>query len=355
MKTLKRIEQTRFADFFLYKWYDAWRDFLYRLPPEVAHRFALNGLFWMHRLHLLRRAVPQAPVRVMGLHFENPIGLAAGLDKDGRYVDALACLGFGFIEVGTITPRPQLGNPKPRLFRLQAEQALINCMGFNSRGLKAFVAHCQRTRASRPVGLVLGINLGKQATTPMARAIDDYSEGLSQVYAYADYITINISSPNTVNLRTLQYGKQLDHLLETLKRKQQELATKEGRHVPLVLKISPDLDRTHLTLIAQAVLAHGWEGMIATNTTTDRSMLDVAYRDRRGGLSGKPLFPLSYRVVKALAPLLKGRVALIAVGGIMAAEQADAYFREGVDLVQLYTGFIYHGPPLIKKISELSH
>lgn len=339
--------------------YKLLRHLLFRLPPEQAHKLALEGLSLAYKLGLsalFNANPPSCPRKVMGLHFPNPVGLAAGLDKDGEYVAALASLGFGFIEVGTVTPKPQLGNPKPRLFRLPQQQALINRMGFNSKGLDYFLRNIRRYKGSA----ILGINLGKNVTTAIADAATDYLIGLDAVYPYADYVTINISSPNTRSLRALQQEKYLDQFLGRLKHRQQQLADLHQRYVPLVIKISPDLVDQEITFIASQLLKHRIDGVIATNTTIRREgIADNAMARQQGGLSGQPLSQVATLVVSKLRQQLQGDIPIIASGGVMSAHDAQQKFDAGAELVQLYTGLIYRGSKLIKEIvrttAESSH
>ena len=330
------------------------RTALFALDPEVAHHIALHSLKKLHRLNLsgfIGRRL-SAPREVMGLHFDNPVGLAAGLDKNGEYIDALAAMGFGFIEVGTVTPRPQPGNPKPRMFRLPENEALINRLGFNNQGLDAFVANVQRARFKG----VLGLNIGKNFDTPIDNAVDDYVTCLRGVYPFASYVTVNISSPNTKGLRDLQAAEQLQKLLSTLKAEQAKLAKKHKKYVPLVLKIAPDLDLKAIREIAALTLENSFEGIIATNTTISRDAVrDHPLAKETGGLSGKPLFSPSTEVLRELAKALKGNIPLIGVGGILSGADAKAKMNAGASLVQIYTGFIYRGPNLIRDaVHELS-
>ena len=323
------------------------RTALFALDPELAHHVALHALKKLHRLNLSRliSAKLSAPRNVMGLNFDNPVGLAAGLDKNGEYIDALAALGFGFIEVGTVTPRPQPGNPKPRMFRLTEDEALINRLGFNNQGLDAFVANVQRANFKG----VLGLNIGKNFDTPIENAVDDYVTCLKGVYRFASYVTVNISSPNTKGLRDLQAAEQLQKLLSTLKDEQARLAKKHRKHVPLVLKIAPDLDLKAIREIAALTLANNFEGIIATNTTISRDAVrDHPLAKEMGGLSGKPLFSPSTEVLRELVKALKGNIPVIGVGGIMTGADAKTKMNAGAALVQIYTGFIYHGPNLIR-------
>ncbi len=288
----------------------------------------------------------------MGLRFPNPVGLAAGLDKNAAHVDALGDLGFGFIEVGTVTPLPQPGNPKPRLFRLPQAAALINRMGFNNEGLERFVANVAASSEFSASGGVLGLNLGKNATTPIEHALDDYVLGLRAVYpllvARPGYVAINISSPNTKDLRSLQGGSELDALLRGLANERARLADRHGKRVPVALKIAPDLDDADLPRVADALVAHGLDAVIATNTTIARDRVaGLKYADETGGLSGAPLFERSTAVVRILAAHLRGALPIIAVGGILSGADAVAKIEAGATLVQIYTGLIYRGPALV--------
>ncbi len=327
--------------------YPPLRAVLFRLDPEAAHDWTLQVLRSAPVLPLkalFAAQVPAAPCRVMGLDFPHPVGLAAGLDKNGECINAWAALGFGFVEIGTVTPRPQPGNPKPRMFRLPSAEALINRMGFNNKGVDYLV---EQVRQSGFKG-VLGINIGKNATTPADRAIEDYLTGLRAVYPWASYVTVNISSPNTPGLRDWQYGAALDHLLAVLKAEQQRLADSYGRYVPLVLKIAPDIADADLPTIAQALRQHGMDAVIATNTTVARSGVEgLPDANEAGGLSGAPLRERATAVVEQLAKLLAGELPIIASGGIMSGAAAAARIKAGASLVQLYTGFIYRGPELI--------
>ena len=326
------------------------RGALFALDAETAHHVTLDSLARLRALglgSLVASPVPDATRQAMGLRFANPVGLAAGLDKNGAYIDALAMLGFGFIEVGTVTPRAQPGNPRPRMFRIPPAHALINRMGFNNAGLDAFVRNVTRS-TYRQRGGILGLNIGKNADTPIERATDDYLAGLAGVYPHADYVTINISSPNTKQLRELQGGDQLDALLAALKRRQAELADRHQRYVPLAVKIAPDLDAAQIDAVADALVAHRIDGVIATNTTLSRDGVVGAPRaDEAGGLSGAPLTTRSTAVVAALARRLAGRVPIIGVGGIVTAADAVAKRDAGATLVQLYSGLVYRGPRLV--------
>lgn len=330
--------------------YSLIRPLLFRLDAETAHHLTLDAIAFLHRLALdgvYAKRCADAPRDVMGLRFPNPVGLAAGLDKDGRYIDALAALGFGFLEIGTVTPKPQPGNPRPRLFRLPDARALINRMGFNNLGVDAFVANVQHSRF-RARGGILGLNIGKNASTPIERAADDYLFCLDRVYPHASYVTINISSPNTKNLRQLQAADELDVLLTALRRRRDELADHHGRSVPLALKIAPDVDADQIRSIADAVLRHGFDAVVATNTTIARDAVrGLKHADEAGGLSGAPVFEPSNRVLATLVNDLAGKLPVIGVGGIMIGADARVKLDAGAALVQVYTGLIYRGPTLV--------
>ena len=321
------------------------KPFVLALDPETAHELSIAGLRALGAIAPPGRPLPDTPVTVMGLSFPNRIGLAAGLDKNGEAIDALAGWGFGHLEIGTVTPRPQPGNPKPRMFRLPQVEGIINRMGFNNRGIDALVAN---VRAAKYRG-ILGINIGKNADTPIERAADDYLIGLEKAYPHASYITVNISSPNTKNLRALQGESELDALLGALKAKQAALAQQHGRYVPLALKIAPDLDDAQLANIADALKRHRIDAVIATNTTLDRSKVaGQPNAEEAGGLSGAPLFEASTRVVKKLAAALAGEVPIIAVGGVTDGAKARAKLDAGAQLVQVYSGLVYRGPELVR-------
>ncbi len=326
--------------------YSIARSALFKLDPELAHHVALRSLKKLESVHLAGVFGQKVlkPRTLLGLSFDNAVGLAAGLDKNGAYIDALAALGFGFIEVGTVTPRAQPGNPKPRLFRLTAREALINRLGFNNDGLDAFL----RNVAAAKYRGVLGLNIGKNADTPTERAVDDYVTCLRGVYSHASYVTVNISSPNTQGLRDLQTAAQLEKLLSTLKDEQRRLAKQHKRSVPLLLKIAPDLDLGAIRDIAALLLQYGFEGAIATNTTVSRdAVMGQKHAHEVGGLSGRPLFSPSTEVLRQLVKHLKGNIPVIGVGGIMSADDAQQKINAGAALVQIYTGFIYKGPQLI--------
>lgn len=332
--------------------YDLLRPLLFRLDPETAHvvgLLALRNLARLGPLNPLRQTLPDSPRTVMGLQFPNPVGLAAGLDKNGDCIDGMAALGFGFIEIGTVTPRPQPGNPKPRLFRLPGQRALINRMGFNNRGVDYLIGQVQRARFQG----VLGINIGKNLTTPVEGALDDYRIGLRKVYPYADYVAINISSPNTPGLRNLQLGENLDQLLEGLAAERDGLAQRHGKRVPLAVKIAPDLDSQRLGALTEMLVKHRIDAVIATNTTLSRRGVEGSpHGAEAGGLSGRPLFERSTAIVAELAGILQGAMPIIACGGIFGAADARAKFEAGASLVQIYTGFIYRGPALLREIAE---
>ncbi len=346
----KPAADLRFTSLTFERLYPLARDALFALDAESAHHLVLRNLRRMEGLGFgpwLAPRVPDNPSTVMGLRFRNPVGLAAGLDKDGAFIDALANCGFGFIEVGTVTPRPQPGNAKPRMFRIPGAQALINRMGFNNAGLAAFIENVKGSRFRREGG-ILGLNIGKNADTPIERATDDYLLCLDGVYPHADYVTINISSPNTKQLRDLQGGEALGRLLAAVKRRQAELADRHDRYVPLAVKIAPDLDLAQIDVVADVLIAHRIDGVIATNTTLSREgVAGMADADEAGGLSGAPLTAPSTRVVEALHRRLAGRMPIIGVGGIMRGEDARAKRAAGAQLVQLYSGLIYRGPMLV--------
>ncbi|MBB1161137.1 quinone-dependent dihydroorotate dehydrogenase [Aquariibacter albus] len=332
------------------------RPFLFGLDPEHAHELTLGSLARLQDTParcLWTQARVQDPVTVAGLRFPNRIGLAAGLDKNGRCIDGLGDMGFGFIEVGTVTPLGQPGNPKPRMFRLPERQALINRLGFNNEGLDAFLANVQRARRFRAAGGLLGLNIGKNAATPIERAVDDYLIGLAGVYPHADYVTVNISSPNTQNLRSLQSDEALDGLLGALQARRAELAAQHGRQVPMFLKIAPDLDETQVGVIAATLKKHGLDGVIATNTTLAReAVAGLPHAQEAGGLSGRPVFEASNRVIRQLRAALGPGFPIVGVGGVLSGEDARAKIAAGADLVQLYTGLIYRGPELVAEAAR---
>jgi dihydroorotate dehydrogenase len=324
------------------------RPFLFGLDAETAHDLTLEAIAALQRTPacaLWWQPRVSDPVTVAGLRFPNRLGLAAGLDKNGRCIDGLGAMGFGFIEVGTVTPRPQPGNPKPRLFRLREAEALINRLGFNNDGLDAFVANVRRARRFRAAGGIVGLNIGKNAATAIERAADDYLAALEGVLPHADYVTVNISSPNTKNLRALQGDQALEALLGTLVERRAKL----GRaRTPLFVKIAPDLDEAQLGVIAATLKASGVDGVIATNTTIARDAVQgLPHADETGGLSGRPVFEPSNRVIRALRSALGARFPIIGVGGVMGGADARAKLDAGADLVQIYTGLIYKGPGLV--------
>ena len=328
------------------------RKFFFSLDAENAHGIGMSGVSLLHATGfsgLLAKHVPACPVEVMGLKFPNPVGLAAGLDKNGDHIDGLADLGFGFLEIGTVTPRPQPGNPRPRLFRIPEKQGIINRMGFNNEGVDKLIANVKKADFPRRGG-ILGINIGKNFDTPIEKAADDYLACLEKVYALASYVTVNISSPNTKNLRELQKDEALDALLAPLKASQQRLADMHGRYVPMALKIAPDLDDGQISAIADLLRRHRMDGVIATNTTIARTGVEgLPNAEETGGLSGAPLLAASTEVVKKLAAALKGELPIIGVGGIMSGDDAAAKIRAGANLVQFYSGFIYRGPDLVSE------
>ncbi len=332
------------------------RPFLFGLDAEQAHDLTLDAIATLQGTPLQRLwSQPRIddPVQLLGLTFPNRIGLAAGLDKNGRCIDGLGAMGFGFVEVGTVTPKAQPGNPKPRLFRLPRAQALINRMGFNNDGLAAFVAHVQRSRTFRERGGVLGLNIGKNAATPIERAADDYLLGLDAVYPHADYVAVNISSPNTKDLRSLQGNAALDALLAALVTRREKLARAQRRTVPLLLKVAPDLDEMQVRAIAATVERHGIDGVIATNTTVTRNAVQgLRHADEAGGLSGAPVFEPSNRVIRALRAALGSQRPIVGVGGVLSGADARAKLSAGADLVQIYTGLIYKGPALVSECAR---
>lgn len=334
------------------------RPLLFSIDPEAAHNLTLPALRRAARWGLTSSFTRPSddPRTVMGITFPNPVGLAAGLDKDGAYIDGLATLGFGFIEIGTVTPRAQPGNPLPRMFRLPDAQAIINRMGFNNGGVDAFVSNVQASRFYQNKEGVLGLNIGKNADTPIERAVDDYLICLEKVYPYASYVTINISSPNTKNLRQLQGASELDALLSKLKQAQQELSDRHGRYVPIALKIAPDIDQEQIQTIAGALLRHRMDGVIATNTTIQREKVqNLKHAEETGGLSGAPVFESSNIVVRALKAELGDTLPIIGVGGILSGSDAKVKMAAGASLVQLYTGLIYRGPALVRECAAALH
>ena len=326
------------------------RKALFQLDPERAHEFTFQQLRRITGTPfeaLVRQKVPAKPVNCMGLTFKNPLGLAAGLDKDGECIDALGAMGFGSIEIGTVTPRPQPGNDKPRLFRLVDAEGLINRMGFNNLGVDNLIENVKKAHYDG----VLGINIGKNKDTPVEQGKDDYLICMDKIYPYAGYIAINISSPNTPGLRTLQYGEALDDLLIAIKNKQNDLQKIHQKYVPIAVKIAPDLSEEELIQVADSLVRHNIDGVIATNTTLDRSLVQgMKNCDQTGGLSGRPLQLKSTEIIRRLSQELNGRLPIIGVGGIDSVIAAREKIAAGASLVQIYSGFIFKGPPLIKEI-----
>ena len=331
--------------------YQIARPLLFSLDPEVAHHLTLAALTKARALgmaHKVARRLPPLPVTVMGVRFSNPVGLAAGLDKTGEYIDALGDLGFGFIEAGTVTPRPQPGNAKPRMFRLTQSRAIINRMGFNSDGIDSLINSVRRQTSYRDRGGIVGLNIGKNADTPIGAALDDYRAGLRGVYEDADYVTVNVSSPNTEGLRSLQAARQLDALLAGLTDERKRLEDRHQKRVPLAVKIAPDIADDSVPEMTDAFVAHGVDAVIATNTTLARDGVQGArHADQAGGLSGLPLRQRATEVVHLLSRRLRGALPIIGVGGIMSGADAVEKVQAGASLVQLYTGLIYSGPHLI--------
>ncbi len=329
--------------------YPLLRQLLFALPPETAHQVSLDAVAAGERLGLTRfigDKVPNHTVAVMGLDFPNPVGLSAGLDKNGDFFNGLGSLGFGFIEIGTVTPRAQPGNPKPRMFRLPEHHGIINRLGFNNLGVDYLVERVKRRRYSG----VLGINIGKNLATPVDKAMDDYLLGMRRVYAHADYIAVNISSPNTPGLRDLQQGGNLAVLLGGLRREQERLADQQGHRVPLAVKIAPDLTNPEIEDVAKTLVEQRVDGVIATNTTVSRAgVADSRYGAEAGGLSGAPLLDLATERLEVLSRAIDGAIPIIGVGGICSGEDAAEKIKAGASLVQIYTGFIYRGPRLIRE------
>jgi dihydroorotate dehydrogenase len=331
------------------------RPFLFGLDPEAAHDLTIESLARLQNTPaqcLWAQSRVADPITLAGLKLPNRVGLAAGLDKNGRCIDGLGAMGFGFIEVGTVTPRAQAGNPKPRMFRLPAQQALINRMGFNNEGLDAFVRNVQGAKTFRAAGGVVGLNIGKNADTPIERATEDYLLGLEGVYPHADYVTVNISSPNTKNLRSLQSDDALDALLAALQERKTNLRQRHGRMVPLFLKIAPDLEPAQTQAIAQALRRHGVDGVIATNTTLSREAVKgLPHAEESGGLSGAPVRAASNQVIQQLRAELGAAYPIIGAGGVMTGADAVAKIKAGASVVQVYTGLIYRGPALVREVA----
>jgi dihydroorotate dehydrogenase len=331
------------------------KSVLFNLDPEVAHELTIAALARFQNTPLAclwgQNRISD-PVEVAGITFPNRVGMAAGLDKNGRVIDGLGAMGFGFVEVGTVTPKAQPGNPKPRMFRLPQANALINRLGFNNEGLDAFLANVKRARF-REQGGILGLNIGKNAATPIENAVDDYLICLEGVYPHADYVTVNISSPNTKNLRALQSDEALDALLGQLQARRQELIKQHGRTVPMFVKIAPDLDETQVGVIAATLQKNGIDGVIATNTTISREAVQgMPHAEETGGLSGAPVLEASNQVIRQLRAALGPRFPIIGVGGVMSAADARSKIDAGADLVQIYTGLIYEGPALVKACAQ---
>lgn len=332
--------------------YTAVRQLLFCLDAERAHDLSLKAIEAAYRIGispLLVKTPEPLPLKAFGIEFPNPVGLAAGLDKNGEYLEPLAALGFGFVELGTVTPKPQLGNSKPRMFRLPQSEAIINRLGFNNHGVNYLVKNVERSRYQG----VLGINIGKNKDTPNTEAVDDYLFCLERVYALASYITVNISSPNTQGLRDLQQKETLQRLIATLRERQEKLAAQHHQRKPMLLKIAPDLSETELDSIARVLLANDVDGVICTNTTTDHSAIfGQLHADESGGLSGRPLFVKATEVLQQMAKRLNGHIPLIGVGGILSGTDAAKKISAGARLVQFYTGMIYRGPTLISESVE---
>ncbi|MCO5357063.1 quinone-dependent dihydroorotate dehydrogenase [Acidovorax kalamii] len=335
------------------------RPFLFGMDAEAAHELTMDMLARGQRTPLQWAWCNETvddPVTLAGLTFPNRVGMAAGLDKNARCIDALGAMGFGFVEVGTVTPEAQPGNPKPRMFRLPEARALINRLGFNNEGLEAFLRNVQQAqfrKQNRRNPMLLGLNIGKNATTPIENATSDYLTCLEGVYPHADYVTVNISSPNTQNLRALQSDAALDALLSAIAERREALATQHARRVPVFVKIAPDLDEAQVAVIAATLQRHGMDGVIATNTTISRAAVQgMRYSDETGGLSGAPVLEASNQVIRQLRAALGSRFPIIGVGGVMSAEDAVSKIRAGADVVQIYTGLIYEGPALVVKAAK---
>ena len=331
------------------------RAVLFKLDPEQAHDLTIDFLARTQRTPLqclYSESFVSDPITLAGLRFPNRVGMAAGLDKNARVIDGLGAMGFGFVEVGTVTPKPQSGNAKPRMFRLPAANALINRLGFNNDGLDAFIANVQQS-TFRSQGRILGLNIGKNATTPIERASDDYTTALAGVYPHADYVTVNISSPNTQNLRALQSDEALETLLVAIAGERERLSQVHGKCVPIFVKIAPDLDAEQISFIAHALQKHGMDGVIATNTTLSRAAVKgMTHEGEAGGLSGAPVLAASNAVIKALRAALGKGFPIIGVGGIMSAADAVSKIDAGADVVQIYTGLIYQGSSLVKQAAS---
>ena len=335
------------------------RPFLFGFDPEHAHEITLDGLARTQNTPLAcaySAARVEDPIQLAGLNFPNRVGLAAGLDKNARCIDGLAAMGFGFVEVGTVTPKGQPGNPKPRMFRLPEANALINRLGFNNEGLDAFLANVRRSSVRKPGaqgGLLLGLNIGKNAATPIENAVDDYLICLDGVYPHADYVTVNISSPNTKNLRALQSDEALDALLGRIAERRETLAAQHGKRVPIFVKIAPDLDEAQVAVIAATLQRHAMDGVVATNTTLNRDAVKgMRHAEEAGGLSGAPVLETSNRVITQLRAALGVGFPIIGVGGILSGADAVSKIKAGADVVQIYTGLIYKGPDLVTQAAQ---
>lgn len=337
--------------------YSLTRPLLFGMDPEAAHDFTMN-LMAKGQNTLLQKAWERPlihdPIELAGLKFPNRVGMAAGLDKNARCIDALAAMGFGFVEVGTVTPRPQPGNPKPRMFRIPEKNALINRLGFNNEGLDAFLANVRRSQVRAKGGpMLLGLNIGKNATTPIEEATSDYLKALDGVYPHADYVTVNISSPNTKNLRALQSDEALDALLGAIANRREQLSSQHGKRTPVFVKIAPDLDEEQVGVIASTLQRHGMDGVIATNTTISRDAVKgLQHAEEAGGLSGAPVLEASNQIIRQLRSALGSRFPIIGVGGILSGADAVSKIRAGADVVQIYSGLIYRGPDLVKEAAE---
>ena len=335
------------------------RPFLFGMDAEAAHELTMDMLARGQRTPLQWAWCNETvddPITLAGLTFPNRVGMAAGLDKNARCIDALGAMGFGFVEVGTVTPKAQPGNPKPRMFRLPEARALINRLGFNNEGLEAFLRNVQQAqfrKQNRRNPMPLGLNIGKNATTPIENATSDYLTCLEGVYPHADYVTVNISSPNTQNLRALQSDAALDALLSAIAERREALATQHARRVPVFVKIAPDLDEAQVAVIAATLQRHGMDGVIATNTTISRAAVQgMRHAEETGGLSGAPVLEASNQIIRQLRAALGSRFPIIGVGGVMSAEDAVSKIRAGADVVQIYTGLIYEGPALVVKAAK---
>ena len=333
------------------------RPFLFRLDAEAAHDLTMNLLARGQGTPLQcawSQPMVSDPIELAGLRFPNRVGLAAGLDKNARCIDALSAMGFGFVEVGTVTPKPQPGNPKPRMFRIPQASALVNRLGFNNQGLEAFITNVRRSKCrANGKPMLLGLNIGKNAATPIEDATSDYLLALEGVYPHADYVTVNISSPNTKNLRALQTDEALDGLLAAVAARREQLAAQQGRRVPVFVKIAPDLDADQVAVIAAILQRHGMDGVIATNTTIRREAVQgMAHAEEAGGLSGAPVRAASNQVIRQLRAALGTGFPIIGVGGIMSAQDAVEKIRAGADVVQIYSGLIYEGPALVERAAK---